>query len=41
MILIRFSLQENSLSQEILRKVAPKEAEFLNDKTSQIRVRFR
>lgn len=32
---------ENSLSQEILRKVAPKEAEFLNDKTSQIRVRFR
>ncbi|XP_060606375.1 uncharacterized protein CXorf58-like isoform X3 [Ruditapes philippinarum] len=32
---------ENSLSQEILRKVAPKEAEFLNDKCSQIRVRFR
>lgn len=32
---------ENSISQEILRKVAPKEAEFLNDKCSQIRVRFR
>ncbi|XP_045200596.2 uncharacterized protein CXorf58-like isoform X2 [Mercenaria mercenaria] len=32
---------ENSLSQEILRKVAPKEAEFLSDKFCQIRVRFR
>lgn len=32
---------ENSLSQEILRKVAPKEAEFLSDKCCQVRVRFR
>lgn len=32
---------EHSLSQEILRKVTPKEAEFLNDKSCQIRVRFR
>lgn len=32
---------ENSISNEILRKVAPKEAEFLSDKCSQIRVRFR
>ncbi|KAH3805326.1 uncharacterized protein CXorf58-like isoform X2 [Dreissena polymorpha] len=32
---------ENSLSNEILRKVAPKEAEFMNDKCSEVRVRFR
>lgn len=32
---------ENSMSQEILRKVAPKEAEFLSDKCHQVRVRFR
>jgi hypothetical protein len=36
-----FSLQENSLSKEILRKVCPKEAELLADKFQQIRVRFR
>jgi len=32
---------ENSLSHEILRKVCPREAEFLADKSQQIRVRFR
>ncbi|XP_062598361.1 uncharacterized protein CXorf58-like isoform X2 [Saccostrea cucullata] len=32
---------ENSLSKEILRKVCPKEAELLNDKVNQVRVRFR
>lgn len=32
---------ENSLSHEILRKVCPKEAEFLTDKSQQVRVRFR
>ncbi|XP_005092727.1 putative uncharacterized protein CXorf58 [Aplysia californica] len=32
---------ENSLSYEILRKVSPKEAEFLSDKSQQVRVRFR
>jgi len=29
------------MSQEILRKVAPKEAEFMSDKFCQVRVRFR
>ena len=29
------------MSNEILRKVAPKEAEFMNDKCSEVRVRFR
>lgn len=32
---------ENSLSYEILRKVSPKEADFLADKSQQVRVRFR
>ncbi|XP_052782799.1 uncharacterized protein CXorf58-like [Mya arenaria] len=32
---------ENSMSSEILRKVAPKEAEFMNDRCSEVRVRFR
>lgn len=32
---------ENSLTQEILRKVCPKEAELLSDKSMQVRVRFR
>ncbi|XP_071085227.1 uncharacterized protein CXorf58-like [Haliotis cracherodii] len=32
---------ENSLSHEILRKVCPKEAVFLKDKSLQIKVRFR
>uniref|UniRef100_A0A8W8J029 Uncharacterized protein n=1 Tax=Magallana gigas TaxID=29159 RepID=A0A8W8J029_MAGGI len=32
---------ENSLSKEILRKVCPKEAELLDDKVQQVRVRFR
>ncbi|XP_033759403.1 putative uncharacterized protein CXorf58 isoform X1 [Pecten maximus] len=32
---------ENSLSKEILRKVCPKEAELLSDKSVQVRVRFR
>ncbi|CAL1527866.1 unnamed protein product [Lymnaea stagnalis] len=32
---------ENSLSHEILRKVSPREAEFLNDRCQQVRVRFR
>lgn len=40
-IIILHCPQENSLSYEILRKVSPKEAEFLGDKSQQVRVRFR
>jgi hypothetical protein len=33
--------QEHSLTYEILRKVAPREAEFFKDPSTKIRVRFR
>ena len=40
-LIVFLILQENSLSYEILRKVSPKEADFLADKSQQVRVRFR